>query len=227
MASNSPPPSDACPELTPDNGTPTSSSSGAVNWTGATRQGQQDANNALHIFNNGNHQASSPGNEDIDEQQMSVASPVSLPVTPNTDRVPPPAGFQYPRSPHPTVSVPPQVALRSREPTRAISPVDIGSPEVPLEFDWPLPYRPHSASVVRFATEGPIINSSPPSPSRRPTMTPRAGSVRPRRGHRGLADLVRDFSAWFTRVRRGNRDEAQPRRRFSLGWFSRRRNAGS
>lgn len=102
MNSDSPPPSDACPELTSDNGTPTSSTPGSVNGTGV------------------NHQASRSRLNNTPEQNNVAA------------RVPPTGGSRYTRSPYPAPTALPSIELRGHERTEAIPFLSIGSPLVPL-----------------------------------------------------------------------------------------------
>lgn len=222
MAFNSPPPSDDCPELTPDNGTPTSSSSGSVNWNQITRHWAEDAgnrqqhNNPLYIFNNDNHQA----------------SPSALSTIPEHDDTPAPEGqtsvSDCTGSPHAAPPEPPQSPLYGPTRIGPMSPLDIGSPLVPLESSLPPCSAPGSPRAIRFEIEPTAINSSPPSSSRHPTTTPQSGRAQEGRGlHGGLRRLIcrlPNFSSWFTREDSG---EAQPRRRLSLRWFGRRRNGGS
>lgn len=225
MAFNSPPPSDDCPELTPDNGTPTSSSAGSVNWNQITRHREEEAgnsqqtNNPLYIFNNDNHQA----------------SPSVLSTIPEHDDAHAPVGQtsgpDYPRSPYPEPTVQPQILLHDPMPIDLISPIDIGSPLVPLESSLPQWSPPRSHRVIRFETEPTAIHSSPPSSSRRPTITPQSGRDQNGRGLRGglrrLRSRLPNLSSWFGRVARGDRGEAQPSRRLWLRWFGRGRNGGS
>ncbi|KAG6365998.1 hypothetical protein INS49_000174 [Diaporthe citri] len=220
MSLDSPPPLDACPELTPDNGTPTSSCSGSVYWNRITHHveeatgNSQVHNNALHIFDNVNHQASSSGTNNVAEHDDVPARERSTP------------GPQHLRCPHPAPTLPPRPRLRDRVPTEVISPVDIGSPMIPLSPDS----RP--ATAVRFVGEPTAIHSSTPSPSRRPTSTiasPSGSSSRGGQGRWRLRDLLSDFKAWFRRGARGGGNGARPGRRRGLspGWFARRRNAGA
>lgn len=225
MAFNSPPPSDDCPELTPDNGTPTSSSAGSVNWNQITRHlaeeagNSQQTNNPLYIFNNDNHQA----------------SPSALSTIPEHEDAPAPVGQTsgpgYPRSPYPESTVRPQILLHDPMPIDLISPIDIGSPLVPLESSLPPWSHRGSNRVIRFETEPTAIHSSPPSSSRRPTVTPQSGRDQNGRGLRGglrrLRSRLPNFSSWFERASREDRGEPQPSRRLWLRWFGRGRNGGS
>lgn len=206
MSFTSPPPSDDCPGLTPDNGTPTSSCSGFVNG--------QAHQNALYIYENVNHQASPSGTINIPEHNR----------TP--ERIPPTSRIPHPRSPHPGPTVPPpNVGLRALHPTEDIPPLDIGSSLLPRSSSLTPPRR-RSPPVIKFAGEPTAIHSSPPSSSRCPTLTPRAESLRGSRPRfLRLRSLLPNISAWFGRKLRANRDEARPRRRLSLSWFFRRRNA--
>lgn len=222
MAFNSPPPSDDCPELTPDNGTPTSSSPGSVDWNQITRQWAEDAgnrqqhNNPIYNFNNDNHQASTS----------------ALSTIPEHDDCPDPvgqiSGSDCPGSPHPAPPEPPQSLLHGPTRIGPMSPLDIGSPIVPLTSRLPPWSPPGSPRVIRFEVEPTAIHSSPPSSSRRPTITPQSGRAQEGRGLRGGLRRLRchlpNFSSWFTREDRG---ETQPRRRLSLRLFGRRRNGGS
>lgn len=224
MAFNSPPPSDDCPELTPDNGTPTSSSAGSVSWNQAIRHwaeevgNSQQTNNALYIFNNDNHQASPSALSTFHEHDGAPASTSE-------------AGC--PGSTHPESIVHPEPLLHDPMPIPVdlISPIDIGSPLVPLESSLPPWSPPRSHRAIRFETEPTAIHSSPPSSSRRPTITPQSGRGQQGRGlHGGLRRLrsrLPNLSSWFGRVPREDRGEAQPRRWLSLRWFGRRRNGGS
>lgn len=223
MAFNSPPPSDDCPELTPDNGTPTSSSAGSVNWNPTTRRWAEEAgNNPLYIFNNDNRHA----------------SPSALSTIPEHDDAPPPtpastSGSDCPGSTHPESIVHPEPLLQDPVPILVdlISPIDIGSLLVPLESSLPPWSPPRSHRAIRFETEPTAIHSSPPSSSRRPTITPQSGRGQRGRGLLGglrrLRSSLPNVSSWFGRVLREDRGEAQPRRRLSLRWFGRRRNGGS
>lgn len=217
MAFDSPPPLDACPELTPDNGTPTSSASGSVYRSRITHHVEEDTGNnqihgnALYIFDNVNHQTSSSGNNAVAEHNNVPAREGQI------------SGPHHPRSPYPATTVPPRPGPRSLVPTAAISPLEIGSPLLPLPFD------PHPARVVRFVSEPTAIHSSTPSSSRCPTINSKSGS--PPRGVQGRCRWLRaalsNFSGWFGRESRGNGNGARPkpRRRLSLAWFARRRNA--
>lgn len=222
MAFNSPPPSDDCPELTPDNGTPTSSSAGSVNWNqipgpwAEEAANSQQTNNPLYIFNNDNHQASPSALSTIHEHDGAPAST---------------SGSDCPGSSHPESIVQPQPLLHDPMPIDLISPIDIGSPLVPLESSLPPWSPPRSPRVIRFETEPTAIHSSPPSSSRRPTITLQSGRHQDGRGLRGglrrLMSRLPNVSSWFGRVAREDRGEAQPSRRLSLRWFGRRRNGGS
>lgn len=150
-------PSNECPELTPDNGTPTSSNPGSANLVGLNRQDETDANNsqahenALGIFENYHRQASPSGVHNTVEQNNVPA------------RVPPTGGFRYSRSPYPVPTAPPRIDLSGLEREEAIPYLSIGSPAVPLPRN-PWSPRPRSdfESVVRFADEPTVISNTPP-----------------------------------------------------------------
>lgn len=206
MAFNSPPPSDDCPGLTPDNGTPTSSCSGFVN--------AEAHRNALYIYDNVNHQASPSGTNNIPEHNR----------TP--ERIPPTSRIPHPRSPFPLPTVPPpHVGLRALTPPEDIPPIDIGPPLLPRSSSSTPPRR-RSPPAIRFAGGPTAVHSSPPSSSRCPTLIPRPRSLRGGRPRLlRLRSLLPNLSDWFGRNLGANRDEIRPRRRLSLSWFIRRRNA--
>lgn len=192
MAVDSPPPAHACPELTPDNSTRTSSSLSSVNWNRNAPHREEDTsnsqehNNALHIYNSGNYQAS------------------------------------HSHSPTSAQLVPPPVSLRSLTPTDQISPIDIGSPFMQLSFDPQPPSSPRSARIISFVTEEPtVIHSSNPSSSQGATITPQSRGQRARGLFRRFRARLSKVSGWFrgafSRANGGERSEAKPRRRLSLG----------
>lgn len=163
MNFDSPPQSDECPELTPDNGTPTSSTPGSTNLAGLNRQEETDTNNsqvhenALGIFENNHRQASPSGVNNTVEQNKVPA------------RVPPTGGFHYSRSPYPVPTAPPRIDPGGLEREEAIPYLSIGSPAVPLPCN---PWSPHPRSdfesAVRFADEPTVISDTPrrsPGPS--------------------------------------------------------------
>lgn len=211
MACDSPPPLDACPGLTPDNGTPTSSCSGSVYRNRIIHHVEEDTgnsqshHNASYIFNNVNHQTSFSDNNNAAEHNDAPARERST------------SGSHQLRSPNPAPTSPPCPSLPSQVRTEAISPIDIGPPLLPLSFDS------HPAAVVEFVGEPTETHSSNPSSSEHPTITSPSGGPS-RKGH-WLMALLPNFSAWFGREARENENGARPRPRLSLGWFARRRDA--
>lgn len=218
MASDSPPPSDACPELTPDNGTPTSSCSGSVSRNQITHQVEEDTansqvhNNTLNTFENISHQVSSSDSNNVAENHDVPAREGSTPRA------------HHLGSPDPAPTCPPRPSLRGLATTETISTIDIGSPTIPLSLD-----SRHSP-VVRFVGEPTMIHTSTPPPSRAPTITfPSENSSRGAGGRRWLNNLLPDFSAWLGRHSRGDVNGNEPRRTrwLSLGRFARWRKGGS
>lgn len=198
MASDSPPPLDACPELTPDNGTTTSSGSGSVYRRRRTHRVEEDngnsqlQNNILYIFDNVNHPAPFSGTNNISEHN---GVPARERPTPRSHHL---------RSPHLAPTTPPRPGLPSLVRTDLISPVDIGPPMLSLSFD------------SRQAT-GTTIPSPSGSSSRR---------GQGRGWFRDLLSRSSAWFGRNSMVNRnGARPRLRPR--LSWGWFARRRNAGS
>lgn len=215
MACDSPPPLDACPGLTPDNGTPTSSCSGSVyrnrivHYVEEHTGNSQLHDNASYIFDNVNHQPSFSDTNNATEHNEVPARELST------------SGSHHLRSPHITPTSPPRPNLPSHVRTEAISPIDIGPPMLPLSFDL------HPAAIVGFVGEPTETHSFNPSSSQGPTITSPSGSPSGK-GH-WLRALLSNFSAWFGREAGeiGNGKQPRPRPSLSLGWFARRRDAKS
>lgn len=196
MVGGSPPPADACPELTPDNGTPTPSGSNYVGRDLVTRHREEDTgnneerNNAMYIFNNGNHQASPSGLNRIPEH-------IDIPA--HTRR------------------------------SASIPSIDIGSQIVWFSCDPPPPSFPRLTQTIRILIETTTaVHLSISLPSQNSTIMSRSRSQHAiRRGARRLRSALPNITAWFRVASRAERGDTQPRRRLSLGWFSRRRNGGT
>lgn len=196
MNLDSPPLSDECPELTPDNGTPTSSTPGSANLAGVNRQDETDANNnqvhenALGIFENNNRPASTSGlNNNVEQNNIPA-------------RVPPTGGFHYSRSPYPIPTAPPPIDLSGLERMEAIPYLSIGPPVLPLPRNpWSPRPRSDSESAVRFADEPTVIPNTPP---RSPEPSPGISSYVSQE-LQGLIDFF-IILFWVVKSSRGNSD---------------------
>ena len=218
MSYDSPPPIDEVPELTPDNGTTTSSESLADSFNSPKSAHQveeyvdnsQSRENVLHIFHNGNQRASdSDANNTVEHRHL-------------LDRVPPSGGFQHPRSPYPWRPVAPSVHLDGlTEPLQSIPSIDIGSPVIPL------PLESHPEPAIEFVNV-PTVVHTPASSSSERSPTPYPGSSS-RRGHRlsRLRDFALNIGAWVRGTLQARRNEQQPWRRLARGWTARWRNGNS
>lgn len=228
MLLDSTPPYDACPELTPDNGTSNSDSPTSVSFNHMIHLRQEDAGNspvpghALDNLASQNLEGSGRG-ADIITERGERHTPQPRPNGLNTERVPPTGGFRYRRSPHPDPNARfPRDGSRLYWAEEAIPPLDIGPALMPFPPDLP-PLQRYSAPVVRLASEPIVIRSSPLPSSRCSAASPRLGW-----GYRRLRFRMPRFSSWFGRaIHRENGNQPQPRWRLSLGWLLRRRNTGS